>query len=417
MVRDGEAREQIQRLIDSDVFRPSETHRRLLRYLAEKSLAGEADQLKEYTVGTEAVGKPSSYNPQVDSTVRLQIAKLRQRISEYYRTVGQEDAIQIEFPKGHFKLVFKKCDPVSPQTQDTAKKWRLLAVGFLSVALLMTGLYIRSTLSLASLRARNAITSQAFPPPLELFWGPLLASHKSTLICIGAPMFLYSPSMGLYRNTKINTWEAVQENRLVNKLQRAFPSSGDIVPWYPFTGLGEAGGGAILTKLLSPRIPNLRLTNSSVVSWDEIRDDNVIFIGAPKFNLQIDDLPVQQELLADPGGDILNARPHPGEPAYFEDSIDQNHNGTAYALITKMPGLHGEGLILVLAGQGIAGTLAATQYVTSPAYAAELIAHLAMPDGQIPPYYQVVIRTKFKHNVPLELSYVLHHVLKPGALR
>lgn len=400
---DREAREQVQKLIDSDVFRTSETHRRLLRYLAEKSLSGEADQLKEYTVGTEAVGKPPSYNPQVDSTVRLQVARLRERIIEYYRTVGQVDPVRIEFPKGHFKLIFKRCDP-TPQPPAEVKKWRWLAVAALAATGLMTALYINSAASPRAIRP-------TFPLALEQFWGAFITGRKPALICIGAPMFLYSPAMGLYRDSKVNTWEAAQGTGLVSRLQRAFPLAKDIRPWYPFTGLGEAEGAAALTRLLLPKIPGLRITNSSAMSWDEIRDDNIIFVGAPKFNLQINDLPVQQELVSDPGGDIRNIRPHPGEPAYFEDSVDQNDNGTVYALITRMPGLHGEGLILVLAGQGNSDTLAAVQYVTSNGYVTDLMTHLAPTPGHVPPYYQVVIRAKVKRDVPVELSYVLHHVL------
>jgi hypothetical protein len=400
---DREAREQVQKLIDSDVFRTSETHRRLLRYLAEKSLSGEADQLKEYTVGMEAVGKPPSYNPQVDSTVRLQIARLRERIIEYYRTVGQADPIRIEFPKGHFKLIFRRCDP-TPQTAAAVKKWRWLAFSAMVATGLMAGLYIRLAVSL---RAGNP----PFPLALEQFWAPLMADRKPALICIGAPMFLYSPGMGLYRDSRVNTWEAAQGTGLVSRMQRAFPLAKEIRPWYPFTGLGEAEGAAALTRLLLPKMPGLRITNSSTMSWDEIRDNNVIFVGAPKFNLQINDLPVQQELLSDPGGDIRNIHPRPGEPAYFEDSVDQNDNGTVYALITRMPGLHGEGLILVLAGQGNADTLAAAQYVTSNGYLTDLMSHLAPTPSQAPSYYQVVIRAKVKRDVPVELSYVLHRIL------
>src|SRR5208283_4832782 len=70
-IAESEAREQIQRVLESELFRASELQRRLLRYLAEKSLSGEADQLKEYTIGVEGLGKPESYDPRHDSSVRL----------------------------------------------------------------------------------------------------------------------------------------------------------------------------------------------------------------------------------------------------------------------------------------------------------------------------------------------------------
>jgi hypothetical protein len=414
-VADNEAREQVQRLIESELFQSSELQRRLLRYLAEKSRTGEADQLKEYTVGIEAAGKPASYDPRIDSTVRLQIARLRQRIVEYYLGAGQADPVLIDFPKGHFKMVFSRREPApAPVPGPAPRKWRRIALVSLCALAAMAALYIQQAVSLVRLQGTIAAGSQTLPPALNQFWGPLIANRKPTLICIGAPMFLYSFEMGLYRDPRVNNWEAAESSGLVSKLKRAFPSASAPVPWYVFTGLGEAGGAFMLGRLLSPRIPDLRLTDSSTVPWGDIRDDNVVFLGAPKFNRQIDDLPVRQELFLELDG-IRNAHPHPGEPAVFEDLSPQGQNGLSYALITRLPGLHGEGFIVALAGQGIPGTLAATQFVTSDTYAADMMKHLASSSGKAPPYYQVVIKAKFNHWVPVELSYVLHHALEPGA--
>ena len=65
VIQDAEVvRAEIQRVLLSKTFETSETHRRLLAYLSEKSLAGEADHLKEYTIGLEAFRKPPHYDPQ-----------------------------------------------------------------------------------------------------------------------------------------------------------------------------------------------------------------------------------------------------------------------------------------------------------------------------------------------------------------
>jgi hypothetical protein len=57
-IEGSQAREHLQRLLASESFHASELQRRLLVYLAEKSLTGQADYLKEYTIGVEALGKP-----------------------------------------------------------------------------------------------------------------------------------------------------------------------------------------------------------------------------------------------------------------------------------------------------------------------------------------------------------------------
>ena len=97
---------QIQRILQSKAFRTSEIHRTLLSYLADKSVSGTADGLKEYTVGLDVFAKPDSYDPRQEATVRMHVARLRQKLGEYYRTEGLEDSIVVDLPKGGFKLVF-----------------------------------------------------------------------------------------------------------------------------------------------------------------------------------------------------------------------------------------------------------------------------------------------------------------------
>src|SRR6202041_1276054 len=92
---------------DLKTFETSEVHRKLLQYLAEKSLNGEADRLKEYTIGLEAFGKPPTYDPKHDSIVRLQVGRLRQKLATYYQSEAAGDRVVVNLPKGAFKLNFE----------------------------------------------------------------------------------------------------------------------------------------------------------------------------------------------------------------------------------------------------------------------------------------------------------------------
>src|ERR1700686_4990070 len=105
MVAEAEANyAQVRRILQSKAFRTSEVHRNLLTYLAEKSLSGTADSLKEYTVGLDVFAKPDSYDPRQESVVRMHMARLRQKLAEYYRTEGLTDPIIVDLPKGAFKV-------------------------------------------------------------------------------------------------------------------------------------------------------------------------------------------------------------------------------------------------------------------------------------------------------------------------
>src|ERR1041385_258567 len=131
---------QIQRILQSKTFRTSEVHRNLLSYLAEKSVSGTADGLKEYTVGLDVFAKPDSYDPRQESTVRMHVARLRQKLGEYYRTEGLEDAILVDLPKGGFKLTFEpreiRPEPAADQPPEAAARWGRKEIGLVAGLLL-----------------------------------------------------------------------------------------------------------------------------------------------------------------------------------------------------------------------------------------------------------------------------------------
>jgi hypothetical protein len=127
----------------------------------------------------------------------------------------------------------------------------------------------------------------------------------------------------------------------------------------------------------------MHFVKSTAPTWNDIGANNVIFVGPPKFNLQVRDLPVVQGLVDEAQG-IRNLRPRPGEPPSFEEGTFDPQNGSeeTHALISRLPGLHRNGEILVVAGTATAGTLAATQYVTSEAYTRDLLRRIGMPNGK-----------------------------------
>src|SRR6266436_1808689 len=94
--------QQIEKLINSHSLRGSESLCKLLRYLAEHSLDHPGTSLKEYQIATEVLGRPPNFDPQSDSTIRVQAGRLRLKIAEYYASEGAEDPIQVEMPKGTY---------------------------------------------------------------------------------------------------------------------------------------------------------------------------------------------------------------------------------------------------------------------------------------------------------------------------
>ena len=90
----------------SQTFAGSDRMSRLLRYLVDRTLAGEADQLKEYVLGVEVFDRDQRYDPRLDSIVRVEVRRLRSKIDEYYAGPGTADSVSIAIPKGSYVPVF-----------------------------------------------------------------------------------------------------------------------------------------------------------------------------------------------------------------------------------------------------------------------------------------------------------------------
>ena len=109
---------ELERVLASRGFANAGRLSRLLRHVVEKTLAGEANQLKEYSVGIEVFDRDDKYDPRVDSIVRVEAGRLRSRLDEYYSTDGADDAVRISLPRGAYVAQFE--DRVAASVADAA---------------------------------------------------------------------------------------------------------------------------------------------------------------------------------------------------------------------------------------------------------------------------------------------------------
>jgi TolB-like protein len=100
-------RAQLERVLASAGFANSGRLSRFLRFVVERTLDGEGDQLKEYRLGTEVFDRPSDYDPRLDSIVRVEARRLRSKLAEYYEGPGQSDPTVIRVDKGGYAATFE----------------------------------------------------------------------------------------------------------------------------------------------------------------------------------------------------------------------------------------------------------------------------------------------------------------------
>ncbi len=365
------------------------------------------------------MNKPEDYDPRVDASVRVQIGKLRQRLERYYNNEDPTATHRLSIPKGHFALAF---DPVSPPGQPAAHlppppppppalnpwKWSAFALGLL-VFLLAGTLF-------TLWRAGRVVAPSAVAAPGDLheFWRPIVDSKRPVVVVLGSPMFVRL-NTHYFRSPWVNDWKDAPQEIPLSELSKLVKSNTPPSPTYRWTPFGEAAAAFRIAVALGP-LKDLVLKRSTVLAWEDVRNSNLIFLGPAKFNRQIPDLPVEQDFIIEQGA-VKNLRPRPGEAKVYQkpSAPEVEDIPEDYAVITRVHGATGWGEVLVLASTSTEGTWAAAEYLTTPEALEGMMKNLRKETGTMPDNYQVIIRSRFKSQVPIQTDFVTHHVLRPRA--
>ena len=99
-----QVRASVASMLASPLFAGSPRQQRFLDYLVTNTLAGNADRLKGYTIALEVFDRKDDFDPSLDAIVRVEATRLRNKLREYYDTLGKLDDIRIDFPKGGYVL-------------------------------------------------------------------------------------------------------------------------------------------------------------------------------------------------------------------------------------------------------------------------------------------------------------------------
>lgn len=145
----AEIRAYLAKLLASPAFATSSRKARLLRYLVEAALCGRASQVTEYGIGLDVFDKDSSFDPRVDSAVRAEISRLRQKLKEHY--AASDDEFVIDFPqRGYVAMITRRKSEPALAPRRSGRSIGVLAGVFMVTAiaagiLLWRGVFSRAT--------------------------------------------------------------------------------------------------------------------------------------------------------------------------------------------------------------------------------------------------------------------------------
>ena len=117
-------RAELDHLLVTSYFKTSPRLRRFLAYTVDQVLSGSEHGLKEYTIALEVFGKPDSFDPRVDSAVRVAARQLRAKLDIYYLNEGAQDEILIRFrPGGYIPRFYRRTPGVArPNAERSAAR-------------------------------------------------------------------------------------------------------------------------------------------------------------------------------------------------------------------------------------------------------------------------------------------------------
>jgi len=121
----AELRVALERVLASRGF-ASKRRGELLRYLVERTLAGAADSLTEYSIALDVFRKPESFDPRKESTIRAEMSRVRKALAEYYEKGGADDTWRFEFPAGGYAPAFVRVNRAEPRPDlhRASSRWR-----------------------------------------------------------------------------------------------------------------------------------------------------------------------------------------------------------------------------------------------------------------------------------------------------
>ncbi len=101
---------ELESVLASGIFDRSPSLAQLLTYVCQKHFEGTADEIKEYNIAIDALGRPADFDQKRDSIVRVQFHRLRERLADYYESEGATHPFRIVIPPGQYVPKFVRRD-------------------------------------------------------------------------------------------------------------------------------------------------------------------------------------------------------------------------------------------------------------------------------------------------------------------
>ncbi|MGH9350952.1 MAG: malectin domain-containing carbohydrate-binding protein [Terriglobia bacterium] len=169
--RELEEKSELEALLASGLFSKAPNLAKLLGYICERYWLGDLESIKEYSLGVEALGRPTSFDPSSNAIVRVEAHRLREKLKKYYETAGAEHEILISLQPGSYIPQFvrqkKTANPEKAAGASAGRDRRRWAAAIGGLALAAAGaLVFVFLIPHGAARTTTRATEAATPTPV-----------------------------------------------------------------------------------------------------------------------------------------------------------------------------------------------------------------------------------------------------------
>ncbi len=388
---------QLDRLQASPHFKHSLRCSSFLNYVVRKTIEGTQDQLKERTIGVEAFNRPPAYDLNTDPIVRAVAGEVRKRLTQYYYEPEHQDELRIELHPGSYIPDFK---PATARIADSAGAATPKPAPADAISASASPIGSGPATSSASTRKRRRVLALLaglgaaaagacatfvvflYPPPLDRFWQPVLHGSEPALICVGSVLAMVPSPPSTVSAASVG----------------GHPLSSNPV------SISDAIAISNLQQLLSRRSKATTIQSAADTSFPDLQRGPVILVSGfdNPWTMRLTD-PLRFHFLR-PAVDVFE----------IQDRTDPTHGTWAintltplskisqdYGIVARFHDPTSDQTVIVAAGIGENGTIAASELLSNQEHFAELTR-----TGRLPRRYQnieAVIETQVidgKHGPP-----------------
>ncbi len=376
---------QLGRLRSSPLFSHSRRYPIFLDYVVRKTLSGQGDKLKERTVGIEAFGRASDYDLNADPVVRVTAGEVRKRLAQYYYEPDHRCELRIELRPGSYVPEFRMVDTPAfavetvrmpglteidvalapdvaadpailqpmPEVDDAAtrnnvqaKRWRAVSVG-LAIALALA-------IGTAAVPRLHRATAT------DVFWQPVVDANGPVLISVGSVVAMVNGNAVAPAPWTVS----------------GHPLSSDPIAVSDATALSS------IQQVLSIRSKTSTLESSTSTSFSDLQKGPVVVISGfdNQWTMRLTD-PLRFHFVRTSTDDYtIQDRKDPEHRRWIVNTaapfVKMEND---YGIVARFHDRTTEQIVIVAAGIGENGTVAASRVLTDDRYLADLKRNKLLP--------------------------------------